>query len=76
MNGIQDTEPVRLYVYGALAPLLAVLVWYGIVDDASVGLWLALAGALLGVAGTEFARSKAYAPATVEQIRAGSSPVE
>lgn len=51
-------QPVRKYVYAVLAPLLAVLVYYGVVDQEAVALYLALGGAVLGVVGTETARAK------------------
>jgi hypothetical protein len=52
------TEPVRLYVYSLLAPLAGILVFYGIVDSAAAPLWIALGTVVLGVTGTEVARSK------------------
>lgn len=54
----KDTEPVRLYIYGTIAPVVGVLVAYGIVDSAKAALWIALGTAILGVGGTEIARSK------------------
>lgn len=50
------SEPVRLYLYGLLAPVVAVLVAYGVVDDVTAPLWIALGTAVLGVAATEAAR--------------------
>lgn len=65
----KDTEPVRRWVYGITAPLLALLVGYGVLSDAQAGLWGTLGTAALGiVAGTEFARSKAFSPATVAEM--------
>lgn len=72
MSNLPATEPVRLYVYGIIGPLLAILVGFGVLGPESVSLWLTLAGAVLGV---EVARSKAYAPATVDRIRAGDDLV-
>lgn len=51
-------EPVRRYLYGLLVPLAAVLVAYGIVDNESAPLWIALATAVLGVPAVESARSR------------------
>lgn len=52
------TEPVRLYLYSVLVPLLAVLVVWGVVDAGDVPLYLAVLAALLGVPAVEIARSK------------------
>lgn len=51
-------EPVRKYLYGLLVPLAAVLVAYGLVDNESAPLWIALATAVLGVPAVEAARSR------------------
>lgn len=51
-------EPVRTYLYGLLVPLAAVLVYYGVVDNESAPLWIALATGVLGVPAVEVARSK------------------
>jgi hypothetical protein len=40
----------RRWLYGITAALLAVLAVYGIVSEEQVPLWLALAGAVLGIA--------------------------
>lgn len=57
---------VRLWLYGLVGALLAVLLGYKILDPASVPLWLALAAAALGVG------SNATAAATlVAQKRTG-----
>lgn len=52
------SEPVRMYLYGLLAPLLAVLVFYGVVESSAVALFFALGAAVLGVPAVEVARSK------------------
>lgn len=77
MNGLKDTEPVRLYLYGIVGPILAILVVIGVVQEASVQLWVALAAAILAVpiAG-EAARSIAFAPATVDRIKAGDELID
>ena len=46
------TPKVRLALYGVAAALLGVLVVYHLVDVAQIPAWLALAGAILGTAGT------------------------
>lgn len=51
-------EPVRKYLYALLLPLVGVLVYYGIVDNESAPLWIALATGVLGVPAVEVARSK------------------
>lgn len=66
------TEPLRLYIYSLLAPLAAVLVLYGVVDGNAVPLLIALATAVLGVAGTEAARAKVASPQTQENLRHGA----
>ncbi|MCX8559752.1 hypothetical protein OS122_02415 [Mycolicibacterium mucogenicum] len=45
------TPQLRLGLYGVAGAALAVLVFYGMVDLRAVPVWLALAGAVLGVAG-------------------------
>lgn len=57
MGKLKDTEPVRLWLYGLLGPALALLVVYGVVEDAEVALWTALGGAILVPVGAERARS-------------------
>lgn len=51
-------EPVRAYLYSLLGPLVAVLVFYGVVSENGAPMWIALATALLGVPAVEAARSK------------------
>lgn len=52
------TEPIRRYLYGLLAPALAVLVAYGVVDESAVALIVALGAAVLVPGGVEAARRK------------------
>lgn len=40
----------RKWLYGVTVAVLAVLAGYGVVSDDQVPLWLALAGAVLGIA--------------------------
>lgn len=69
------TEPVRLWLYGLMAPVMAILVGYGVLSDAQASMWITLATAALGIiGGTEFARSKAYAPAHVAATKTADSP--
>jgi hypothetical protein len=51
-------EPVRVWLYGTLAPALGVLFVYGIVSATQVAAWLALGAGLLAVPAVETARSK------------------
>jgi hypothetical protein len=51
-------EPVRKYLYTLLVPVVAVLIYFGIVDNESAPLWIGLVTALLGVPAVEVARSK------------------
>lgn len=61
-----ETQPVRLWLYGLMGPIMALLVGYGILSDAQASMWIALGASALGVVGaTEFARSKAYAPSSL-----------
>lgn len=64
----QQTEPLRLYLYGITVPLLGAAVVYGWLTTEQLGAWLAVAGALFAgssVAG-ELARRKVTSPATVD----------
>lgn len=49
------TEPVRLYLYGLLGPLLALLIVYGLLDAHTAAAWAAV-GAVVLVPGVELAR--------------------
>jgi hypothetical protein len=60
----KDTEPVRLYLYSVLGPLVVLLVALGVVESDQALLWLALAAAVLGVPAVERARSLVTSPAT------------
>jgi len=42
------TPRVRLYTYGVLAAIVSLLIAYGILDNQTAPLWLALATSLLG----------------------------
>ena len=63
VKGMVRSNPVRAYVYGVVAVLLIVLVFYGIITDAEAGLWLIVAGTVLGV------------PAAVEKARSRVTPI-
>lgn len=60
-----ELEPVRTRLYPVVATVVALLVHRGVVEGAESLLWLALAAALLGIAGTEAARRAVDSPATV-----------
>ncbi|QFG13457.1 holin [Gordonia phage Powerball] len=51
------TPAQRQWLYAVITALVPILVVYGIVDDNSVTLWLALAAAVLGT-GTAFAHTR------------------
>jgi hypothetical protein len=51
-------EPVRAWILGMLAPVLAILGFYGIMDANGAVVWGSLAVAVFGVTGTEIARSR------------------
>jgi hypothetical protein len=51
-------EPVRVYVYGALSVVIAILLARGFISGAEAPLWTALVALLLGVPATETARSR------------------
>jgi hypothetical protein len=51
-------EPVRAWILGMLAPVLAILGFYGVMDANGAVLWGSLAVAVFGVTGTEIARSR------------------
>lgn len=51
-------EPIRRYVYSLLAPIIAILVFYGIASSEAAILWLALGSAILGIGATETARAR------------------
>lgn len=52
------TEPVRTYLYSLLVPVLAVLVYYGVVESAATAMWIAVGTAVLGIPAVEVARGK------------------
>jgi len=63
-----ELSPVRLALYPVVVVVVALLVGYGILDGGRAHLWLAVAAAVLGVAGTEGARRIAYSPNTVREV--------
>ena len=68
LAGLAYREPVRLYVYGVLVAVVALLVYRGVVSGAESLLWLALAQAVLVVPATEAARGRVASPATQDQL--------
>lgn len=58
-------SPVRFALYPVVVAVVALLVGYGVVTVDRAPLWLAVAAACLGIAGTEFARGGAWSPASV-----------
>lgn len=59
----------RLYIYGVIAGLLGLLLFYGVVTAAAVPVWLGFAGIVLGIAGNATA-----AVNTKRQIDNGTLP--
>lgn len=51
------TPRVRLYTYGVLAAIVSLLIAYGILDNQTAPLWLALVTSLLG-----FGTASAHVP--------------
>lgn len=64
----QDTEPVRLYLYSVLVPVVALLVLRGLVSAQESVLWLGVGAAVLGVPAVERVRSLVTSPATVQKL--------
>jgi len=58
MFNLITREPVRLYLYGVLLAVLAVLVGYGTLTGEQAALWAALGAAVLGVPVTELLRGR------------------
>lgn len=52
------SEPVRVYVYGLAAALVALLVVYGVLDGAQAAVWLAVVTAVVSVPLVEGARAR------------------
>lgn len=52
------TEPLRLYVYGLVAPVMAALILYGVLSSEEAAAWAGIAAAVLLPAGAEAARAK------------------
>ncbi len=52
------SEPVRRYAYGLIAPLVTMLILYGVLDAQSAVVWIGAATAVLAVPGIEKVRSK------------------
>lgn len=67
LQDLHNSNPVRLYVYSLLVPLLGVLVAFGVVDATQVPLYIALGTAVLGVTATEAARGAVTPPANLPE---------
>jgi len=74
----KDTEPVRLWLYSVIVPVVALLVGYGLLSTHQAALWLAVAAGALLVGGTELARGFAVSPLTVNRVArtAASTPAD
>ena len=64
LNKVKASEPVRLYLYSLLAPVLGFLLLKGHLSSDEVSTYLALGVAVLGVPAVEKARSVVDSPAT------------
>lgn len=51
-------QPVRSYLYTLLVPVIALLVWRGVVSGDEATLWVGIATAVLGVPAVEVVRAK------------------
>lgn len=64
-------EPVRLYLYGVLVPIVLLAVGYGLVTSSQAVLWLGVLAAALGAPATEAARGQVTAPGNLEDPELG-----
>lgn len=62
----KSSEPVRLYLYGMLVPVLALLAVKGVIGNDDIALYVAIGGAVLVGPATEKARASVYSPDTVD----------
>lgn len=63
----KDSEPVRLYLYSVLVPVLALLAAKGVITNEDVAYYGVLAAAVLGVApAVEKVRSLVDSPSTAQ----------
>lgn len=65
-----QTEPARVRIYGALVPVVGILVQRGLVTGSEVPLVEAALLALLGIGGVESARAKVVPLAKVVEAKA------
>lgn len=65
-NTWKSSEPVRLYAYSVMLPVLAVLVAKGVISASDSALYAAVAAVVLGVPVVEKVRSAVYSPDTVD----------
>jgi len=64
LKNVKETEPVRLYLYSVLVPVLGLLVLKGVLGSDEMAAYLAVGGAVLGVPAIEKARAKVDSPST------------
>lgn len=64
IKNAKETEPVRLYLYSVLVPVLAFLVLKGVIGGDEMTAYLAVGAAILGVPAVEKARGAVDSPST------------
>jgi hypothetical protein len=73
LRRLQESEPVRLYLYGVAAAVLAALVALGVVTGDQAALWGGVIAAVLAVPVTEGVRSQVYSPRSTLQAVAAAA---
>lgn len=66
---LAESEPVRLYLGGLFAAVVALLVGLGVLTDTQGALWGALGTAVLAFPVTQGIRSQVYSPRTVAALQ-------
>lgn len=68
MNRIIKSPETRRYIYVVLTAVSALLVGYGVLTLSESGLWLTVAGAVLGFGNVLSASNTPEKPATEEEV--------
>ena len=66
-----ELEPIRRALWPVAVAVVALLGGYGLLTGELALLWLGVLAALLGIGGAEVARSSAWAPESVRELRRG-----